>query len=171
MRRQVITLPDQAPVSTGINLLVKYKINALLTTDPEGSPAGVLSKTDLVGAWYAGLDLDTPVNYVMSSPPLFCGPGDSLESALALMKDRGVYRLFVTDPEEEKGISGLLAYPDIVGLLYRYCRSCDLSHALHRRTSRPDTLARYRVRDIMTPDITFVFADQSLSHVMEVLSA
>jgi len=169
MRRQVIRLYDGAPVSSAVNLLIKYKINALLAGDQDGRPSGIISKTDIMGAWYAGLPLDTPLNHIMSSPPLYCRQSDSLDQALKLMKDRGVYRLYVLDPEGDSVI-GVLAYPDIVGLLYRYCRNCDFSHVLYRKTSQADTLPRLRVREVMTPAITGVQVDQPLTQVMEVLS-
>ena len=54
MRRQTVRLDQATPIASSINTLIKYKINALLTTDKDGEPAGVLSKTDVMGAYYAG---------------------------------------------------------------------------------------------------------------------
>ena len=170
MRRQVIQLPQDAPMGNSINALIKYKINALLAIDEDGSPMGVLSKTDVMGAYYAGLPVDTPVSYVMSSPPLFCHPEDSLEAALEQMRSNGIYRLYVNDPKSGK-IIGALAYPDIVGMLYLYCHKCEYSHFRQKRKTEQDRIKRFAVREIMTRDVQFVNEDASLVEVMEVLSA
>ena len=82
MRRQLQSLPKDTTIANSINTLIKYKINGLLTTEENGVPTGVLSKTDIMGAYYADLPIDSPVEYIMSSPPLFCSPDDPLEKAL-----------------------------------------------------------------------------------------
>ena len=119
MRRQVIQLIKDTTIANSINSLIKYKINALLTTDQAGKPIGVLSKTDIMGAYYAGIPIDSPLEDIMSKPPLFCHPEDALEKALQVMRSKRIYRLYVTDPENNH-VLGVLAYPDIVGLLYQY---------------------------------------------------
>jgi len=171
MRRQVIRLPRNAPLSHGITALVKYKINALLTLGEDGSPVGVVSKTDVMGAYYAGLPIDTPVESIMSSPPLFCGPDDSLEAALEKMRSKGVYRLYVTDTCTGE-IVGALAYPDIVGLLYQYCHPCEYSHhGQKRRKQSGIAISRFTVKEVMTPSVESLEKNEPLNGVMEVLSA
>ncbi len=59
MRRQVIRLPEGAPLEQAIRYSIKYKVNAILITDDQQAGLGVVSKTDLMGAYYAGLPLDT----------------------------------------------------------------------------------------------------------------
>src|SRR5512147_1112362 len=78
MRRQILQLPKHTPLDTAINRLIKYKTSALLALDDGQSPVGVVSKTDLMGAYYASLPLESPLDAVMSSPPLFCSEHDSL---------------------------------------------------------------------------------------------
>ncbi|MBC8430729.1 MAG: CBS domain-containing protein [Desulfobacterales bacterium] len=51
--------------------------------------------TNIMGAYYASLPLETSLDNTMSSPPLFCRPDDSLDSALDIMRSNGVYRLYV----------------------------------------------------------------------------
>lgn len=170
MRRQVIRLPQDTPIGNSINALIKYKINALLTTDTAGRPIGVLSKTDVMGAYYAELPIDSPVAHVMSTPPLFCSIKDSLEDALERMRERGVYRLYVNDPENDE-IVGALAYPDIVGMLYRYCHECEYSHFRKKRKKDRDGIRRFTVKEIMTREVKSVSKDEPLVQVMEALSA
>jgi len=170
MRKQVPSLSGDLPVESGIRFLIKYKVGALLITSQDGLPVGVVSKTDIMGAYYASVNLDTPLEQIMVTPPLFCGPTDSLESPLETMRSRGIYRIYVSKGSSEKAL-GVVAYPDIVGLLYRYCRSCDQS-LMNRRTEKMEVAdaLRFRVRDVMTPSVMSFSEHDSLSEIMEGLS-
>lgn len=170
MRRLVVKLRHDTPLGNSVNALIKYKINALLTVDAAGAPAGVLSKTDVMGAYYAGLPAETPVADVMSAPPLFCRPDDSLEDALEQMRAARIYRLYVAEPGTER-VVGALAYPDIVGLLYRYCHDCEQSRFAKRQDPKADAIKRFHVREVMTQNVESVFEDDPLVTVMEALSA
>ncbi len=55
MRRQVIKLPQSAPVDYCINRMIKYKINSVLLIDGKERPSGIVSKTDIMSAFYAGI--------------------------------------------------------------------------------------------------------------------
>jgi len=171
MRRQVIRLSRDKTIAHGVTALIKYKISALLCTETDGTPAGVVSKTDVMGAYYAGLPIDTPLDAIMSAPPLFCAPEESLETALETMRAKGIYRLYVTGLQADR-ILGALAYPDIVGLLYRYCHGCEYSHLGQKAGKRPQgTIRRFRLKDVMTPEVKAVTRSETLSCVMELLSA
>lgn len=122
-----------------------------------------------MGAYYAGLPIESPIEDIMSTLPLFCGPEDSLEDALEKMRSHSVYRLYVTGPKKSKVI-GALAYPDIVGLLYQHCHVCKYSHFQRKRDRNMDSVRRFSVKDIMTMELKAVFKDESLHKVMEVLS-
>jgi CBS domain-containing protein len=170
MRKQVVSLPRDATINRGITSLIKYKINAFLTLDDDGRAVGVVSKTDIMGAYYAGLPLETSLDNIMSSPPLFCSPDDSLESALNKMRSKGIYRLYVTEQNSNE-VLGALAYPDIVGLLFQYCNECEYSHFQLKRKLKTNTaIHRYKVKEVMTPDVKTCHENESLTHVMEELS-
>jgi CBS domain-containing protein len=93
MRRQVIRLPQSTAIDYCVNRMIKYKINSVLIIDENQHPAGVASKTDVMGAFYAGFDVTTPVETIMIGPPLVCFPDDELESSLETMQENGVHRL------------------------------------------------------------------------------
>jgi CBS domain-containing protein len=170
MRKQVIHLPQSASIDNGISALIKYKINAFLTKDENGLPTGVVSKTDIMGAYYASLPLETHLNNIMSFSPLFCNPNDTLESALDKMRSKGVYRLYVIE-EHRKKVVGTLAYPDIVGLLYLYCNDCEYSHYRKKRKKQADPMIRrYKVKEVMTSFVKACGENDSLLKVMEELS-
>jgi len=170
MRKQVNGLHQSTSLSTSINTLIKHKINGLLSLDEKNVPIGVLSKTDLMGAYYAGMPLDAPIEHIMSRPPLFCRVDAPLEAALEKMKEHGVYRLYVAG-DDETSVSGSLAYPDIVGLLYQYCCRCEYSHHRRLHDGEDQSVRRSLVGDCMTRDVKRVSESDSLVLVMEALSA
>ena len=171
MRKQVIGLSQKAAIDQSINYMIKYKVNALLTTDGEDRPSGVVSKTDIMGAYYAALPIDSPLEHIMNAPPLFCRADDSLDAALNQMRSNSIYRIYVLAPGTDSVI-GVLAYPDIVGLLYRYCHTCEYSHLGKAKANRHETsIVRYRVRDVMTQPVRSFSQKETLIHVIEGLSA
>lgn len=171
MRRQVVQLEQTRTIDHGINFLIKYKVNALLSVDSNRQPVGVVSKTDIMGAYYAGLPIDSPLDHIMVSPPLFCRPGDSLETALEQMRTSGVYRLYVMD-SDSGDLVGALAYPDIVGILYRFCHECERNHLNYsKKPSDESPVHRFTVREVMTTGAKSIPIHETLNTVMETLSA
>jgi len=169
MRRQVIRLPHSASIDYGINRMIKYKINSVLVLDENQQPAGVTSKTDVMSAFYAGLPIGAPIGNIMVGPLLFCYADDELESSLDAMQQNGVHRLYVRASDSDD-VVGILAYPDIVGLLYRYCRACDRGLLNVRRRKEEDQFQRLKIKDVMTADVTAFLAKDSLVKVMEGLT-
>ena len=169
MRRHVVRVSKATAIGNAINYFIKHKVNSVLTIDEKGDPAGVVSKTDIMGAYYAALPLDTPLEMIMAAPPLYCHPDDPLTESLEEMRRRRIYRLYVHEAGDGQ-VVGALAYPDIVGLLHRYCYSCDRS--LHQRSRDTDKrgAVHLRVRDVMTPSVTTFLANDSLLTIMEGLS-
>ena len=170
MRRQVIQLPQSAPIDYCINRMIKYKINAVLIIDEKQAAAGVVTKTNVMSAFYAGFPIETPVENIMVGPPLFCYPGDELELSLDVMQQNGIHRLYVQDADSND-VVGVLAYPDIVGLLYRYCRTCDRGLLKARRRREEDQFQRLKVKDVMTATVTAYREEDELAQVIEGLTA
>jgi CBS domain-containing protein len=170
MRRQVIRLPATAAISRGIRIMVRHKANAVLLTDG-GIPYGVVSKTDLLGAYYAELPTDTPLGDVAGGQPIGCFPDDLLEEALEIMEAAGVHRLYVTGADREE-VVGTVSYADIVGLLYRYCRACERG-AAKRGAARTgaDPSTRLTVKEVMTARVMACRDDDPLAAVMEAMAS
>ncbi len=169
MRKQVIVLEPGDTIDCCIQYLIKYKINALLIGNDGETPLGVVSKSDIMGAWYAGLPLSTPIEMIMNSPPLFCGSDDTLDSALDTMKTNNIYRLYALE-KNSNSVVGALAYPDIVGLLYHYCSQCDQGIFNKTKEISNDRIKRYKVHEIMTKKVESCKEDASLESVVEILS-
>jgi len=169
MRRLTIHLAAEASLEKVISHAIKYKVNAILVTGTGGEALGVVTKTDLMGAYYAGLPLQTPASSIMVGPPLFCHLEDSLDVALDQMRTHKIHRLYVRE-EGQKAV-GVLAYPDIVGLLYRYCHQCD-RNLLRKTADREHSLSdRFRLREVMTKGVYAHDENDSLLQVMEGLAA
>jgi len=169
MRKQVILLGPDDSIDCCIQYLIKYKVNALLIGNDGEKPLGVVSKSDIMGAWYAGLPLSTPIEMIMNSPPLFCGPDDTLDSALDTMKGNNIYRLYALE-KDSNSVVGALAYPDIVGLLYHYCSQCDQGIFNKGKETPYDRVKRYKVHEIMTKQVESCQEETSLESVVEILS-
>ncbi|MDP2864007.1 MAG: CBS domain-containing protein [Desulfobacterales bacterium] len=171
MRKLVTHLPMDASIEQAARYAIKYKVNAILITGEKLEAIGVVSKTDLMGAYYAGLPVETAVQAIMVGPPMFCQMDDSLESALDTMRNSGIHRLYVVGDTPNRA-AGVLAYPDIVGLLYRYCHKCEKSITRLRGTRSSDDLAgQLMVREVMSPSVLAHGADDTLLQVMEGLAS
>ncbi|MFT5731299.1 MAG: CBS domain-containing protein [Desulforhopalus sp.] len=168
MRRIIISLPQNISIDSSINTLIKHKISGILTLDDSGKPSGVVSKTDIIGAYYATLPIDSPLEYIMASPPLVCSMDDPLEAALEKMRESSVYRLYVTG--NDGTIVGSLAYPDIVGLLYRSCYECNYSHFRNSNEGDVETIKRLNVKDVVALECKTVSPTDTLFTVMEEIS-
>lgn len=179
MRRIAVSIPAETSMEQAIRCAIKHKINAILTTDEKLEPLGVVSKTDLMGAYYAGFPIQAPVRLIMHSPPLYCSVDDTLEKALRIMREHGIHRLYVRNKPPSREI-GVIAYPDIIGLLYRYCHRCErnlrgqnISSDKAPSDKAPTGIAPIdllKVREIMTPTVRTMDEDESLMRVMEGLS-
>jgi CBS domain-containing protein len=170
MQRQVVRLPAAADIGQGIRMMIRYKINAVLLTD-SGVPHGVVTKTDLLSAYYAELPSETPLGDVMGSQPIACFPDDLVEDALEIMEAAGVHQLYITGADREEVI-GSVSYAEIVGLLYRYCRACERGTARKRvQLSGIDPAARLNVKEVMTQEVWASRDSDQLYTVIETLSA
>ncbi len=166
MRRRVIALWAEHPIAAAIQTFIKHKVNAVLIKESSGQPVGVVTKTEIMGAYYAALPAETPLSDIMGRPVMHCSPADTLESALMTMQQAGIHRLYVIDDKLQA--VGTLAYPDIVGKLYKYCCSCDFS--LHKKT-HPETGPRHTVGNVMTAGVETAPQKSSIMEVIEKLSS
>lgn len=170
MRRQVVQLSSDRTLAAAVNHLIRFKSGALLVVDGQGAPAGVVSKTDIMNAFYAGLPVDTALADIMNGPPLFCYPDDELEIALDVMREHHVHRLYVRGADAHTVI-GSLAYPDIVGQIYRFCSVC--SRAVRRKgdARNEDGLHRARVQDAMIRGVVTFQEGDPVMELIEAISA
>lgn len=166
MRRITASVPADSTLDQAVRCQIKYKVNAVLAMERDLDPVGVVSKTNIMGAYYAGVAISSPVRMIMTTPPEYCSPEDTLDHALNLMRDKGVPRLYVPGETPCHG-TGVLSYPDVVGLLYRFCRRCE-RNVLQKHSEFHEKI---RVREVMNRLVLTEAATSTLTQIMEKLSA
>lgn len=166
MRKRVIALSTEHSIGAAVRTFIKYKVNAVLIKESDEQPVGIVTKTEVMGAYYAALPIETPLTDIMGTPVIHCSPAETLESALLTMQQAGIHRIYVTDDNLQT--LGTLAYPDIVGKLYKYCCNCDFS--LHKKTNT-ETRLRHTVGDVMTPGVETAPQSSAIAEIIEKLSA
>lgn len=170
MRRQFIHRTPSASIQGAIRAMIKFKVDTVLVTDHQLHPEGLVSKTDLMGAYYGGVPVTRPLATVMIGPPVVCCHDTALENALETMQTNGIHQIYVLgDPYDQ--VVGLLTYPDIVGMLYRFCSKCRWNSRRRRGSEREAPVQRLIVRDVMTPAVQFYLENDPLGTVMEGLAA
>jgi predicted transcriptional regulator len=168
MRCCALSLLTTNSIATAIQTLIKHKSDSLLIEDDAGFPEGVITKTEIMGAYYADLPLSTQLGDIMGTPVIHCTPDDTLRSALVTMQQYAIHRLYVVD-STSKAV-GTLSYPDIVGTLYKYCCSCEFG-LRQRKAAGSTDIVRYTVKDVMTKSIVAVQEDTSIQEIIEQLSS
>jgi len=168
MRRQIVSLEGTASIATGVGRMIKYKADALLVTDSDGAPTGIVSKTDMIGAYYAGLSVNTPLEAIMVAPLQTCFLDDGLDHALDGMRSSGVHQLFVVGANADR-YEGVLNYGDILGLVFQICRNCRKSRSHQPRGSHAPVDST--VSEVMTPRVIASCKDDTLFAVVEALTS
>ena len=166
MRRQVVRAGAGETIDRCIARMIKYKTGAVLVEDG-GACLGVVSKTDVLGMWYAGIGLETGVGEFAVSEPICCHPTDRLETALAIMLENGIRRVYV---REEIGgeIVGVVGYADVVGAMYRFCIRCRQN--LYRGGSvGPKSNGWLTAADVMHRGVTGCATSDPLQVALELL--
>jgi len=170
MRRQVIYLASSADIGQCIRTMIRTKANAILLLSEKNIPYGVVSKTDLMGAFYASLPIETPLADVAGSQPIACFPDDPIESALEIMEAAHVHRVYVTGANREE-VMGTVSYSDIVGLIYRYCSACERSTIKKQaQLSGMNPSSLLTVEEVMTQNVISCGETDLLYNVIDILS-
>lgn len=169
MRRLVVHLFGDATIAQAIREMIKFKVNAVLVAGERSQALGVVSKTNILGAYYAGLPVSSPLTDIMVAPVLFCGIEEPLDTVLDKMRSHNIHRIYVSHALTDQAV-GVVAYPDIIGLLYRFCHRCEKSTIRTSSGSSREKLAdHFHVSELMTPSAHECSDTSSLVHVMESL--
>jgi len=171
MRKLICCLGRDASIQQAIRHTIKFKVNAVLILNEVEEAIGVVSKVSILGGYYAGLPITAPLDAIMVAPPLFCRVKDSLDSVLDLMRSARVQRLYVVG-EEPRKVIGVIAYADILGMLYRYCHQCDRRTLREMAPDCPKKVAdHFRVCELMNPSFRIHEEHDNLMQIMETMAA
>lgn len=108
-----ITIKSSATIAEAIDLLSEHNIGAVVVSDDGHTVSGILSERDIVrGFKRSGAPLlETPVGSIMTRGVLTCTPSDTLRHLLAIMTERRVRHLPVT---EDNRLVGIVSIGDVV---------------------------------------------------------
>jgi predicted transcriptional regulator len=170
MRRSMLMQQESTSLHSAIALFIKHKADALLVLDRNSMPVGVVTKTEVMSAYFGELPVQTILGEIMGGPVISCRPEDTLQDALVTMQDRSIHRIYVVDPDSGRAV-GTLSYPDIVGILYRYCCRCEMS--LHSRWRRSDRHSERRlsVGEVMHRSVITAPCTDTIEQIIELLAS
>ncbi|GAA0551090.1 CBS domain-containing protein [Halorubrum ejinorense] len=105
MTTDLVTCDADATVRTAAELMLRNRIGSVVVTDG-GTPAGILTESDVLHAAYATDDpLSTiPVQKAASAPLVTVRPDATLRTATDRMRSEGVKKLVVVDGVTPAGI-------------------------------------------------------------------
>jgi len=102
MRRDVITVDEEAPIRDAAGEMVKHRIHRVVVLR-RGAPAGVLSTRDAMCA-VAHERIDTPLEQVMTALVQTIDEQDTIRTAIQRLDDANVHGLVVVDGRWPVGV-------------------------------------------------------------------
>jgi CBS domain-containing protein len=107
MLRNVVTTDPKTPIKAAIKTLHKKHIGSLVITDSNHKCIGIFTERDVLRVVAQGVNLDTPIEEVMTSNVTTIGEEASLEEARRLIVTHAVRHLPVVNSQGE--LVGLLS--------------------------------------------------------------
>lgn len=112
MRHGVITCRADTTLRTVARMMSSYHVHALVVTEDDGSPWGLVTDFDLLRAAHSGAE-DLTAGQVSRSAAVTVKASDSLEHAADLMREYGTGHVIVCDDRP----IGVVSTLDIAGAL------------------------------------------------------
>lgn len=110
---EILTITPQATIVDAAKLIKQHRIGALMVKDDDGAIVGILSERDIVTGFSShGAALgDMAVRELMTSELIKCAPGETVNSALGLMSERGIRHLPIFNGDE---LTGFVSIRDLL---------------------------------------------------------
>ncbi|HEX6354366.1 CBS domain-containing protein [Actinophytocola sp.] len=110
---EVATVPPKVSVTGLLEDLARYNVGALVVVDSSGALVGIVSERDVVRQLNErGAELLTrPVEEIMTTDVVTCGPTDAVDSLAEVMTQRRVRHMPVVDGGR---LVGLVSIGDVV---------------------------------------------------------
>jgi CBS domain-containing protein len=117
MRYGILSCPADASLRDAARTMSLHHVHTIVVTDPaDGSPWGILSDTALLGALMDSNGEERLLREVADRDLGTVSSSESLATAAALMRDRGVAHLVVRDAQSGRP-TGMLSTLDVAGIL------------------------------------------------------
>jgi CBS domain-containing protein len=114
IRRPAQTLPQEASVRQGLELMKARRIGSVVLTGGDGRPVGIFTRTDVLDrVALAGPSLDRPISEVMTREPASLAASRALSEAAEFMARHGIGHLLVTEGDL---LLGVVSERDLFGL-------------------------------------------------------
>jgi len=116
MVRDVLKTDKNSTVLDIARMLDRHKLGAVIITDKNDFPEGIVSERDIIRAItaYGEKAVSVCACNIMSSPVLSLGPDADIESAASLMTENRIRRIPIVD---DNRLIGLISYRDITNAL------------------------------------------------------
>ena len=129
MRTPVISCRQEDSLAGVIEELTAHRLGAVLIQDARGLPVGVISKTDIILAYYHGSSLEVEARSIMKAPVASCDELSLLSDAIRHMFLKDVQRLY-TYAGDPSHIVGVLSLSDAAHIRSGSCRACAASRII-----------------------------------------
>jgi CBS domain-containing protein len=117
MRHGVLSCPADATLRDAARTMSLHHVHTIVVTDPaDGSPAGILSDSVLLGALLDFPRGDRALADVADADISAISSDEPLTVAAELMRERGIDHVLVRDAESGRP-SGMLSTLDVAGIL------------------------------------------------------
>ena len=104
MVSSIIAVGPGDSIMKAARLMAEKEAESILVVDRDGGLVGILTEHDLVKAVTRGLDLDTPVEKLVTRSPVTAEPGEPLATVLCKMLRHRVYSVPVVVDRKPVGI-------------------------------------------------------------------
>jgi CBS domain-containing protein len=117
MRHGVLSCSADATLRDAARTMSLHHVHTIVVTDPaDGSPAGILSDSVLLGALLDSPQGDRQLSEVADRDVSAISSDEPLTAAAELMRQRGIAHVLVRDAESGRP-SGMLSTLDVAGIL------------------------------------------------------
>jgi CBS domain-containing protein len=112
VRKAPVTIAPDQSITEAADLMDRSAVGALVVTEPDGRPVGIVTDRDLVvRALARRASADARVDSVMSTDLVTLSPDADLRDALKVFEDKPIRRLPLVDGEH---LAGMLTIDDLM---------------------------------------------------------
>ncbi len=118
MSKDVLTTRKEDSVLSMLERLQKHRIGAVVVTNKENVPIGIITERDVIQALvtYKEEIFKKQAQDIMSAPVLTLDPDEDINSAVILMTLNGIRRIPIT---KDNKLVGLISYRDLTNALHK----------------------------------------------------
>lgn len=112
MSKTIVSVPPNTPIRKVVEVMYGKSIGSVLVLDDQGRPLGIFTERDLVRVIALGIDLDTPIEKVMSTRLITASVNESVVEVAHKMVENWVRHLPVLD--ESGKVVGVISIRDVL---------------------------------------------------------